>query len=149
MLVNNARTVSEALERGLHYLRVFGIKQPSRVGDVIVGPEPVITVYKNPLNRVLFSPMRNANPFFHVMESLWMLAGRNDLPWLTQFNGRFSSYSDDGGQTQPGAYGYRWRQHFRYDQLETIIVELKNNPATRRCVLTMWDGGAGHGDSIV
>lgn len=141
MWVNNAESVSQALSQGLHALRVRGIKQPSRVGDVLVSPHPVLTVYKNPLNRVLFSPQRDANPFFHVMESLWMLAGRNDLPWLAQFNKRMASYSDDGGSTQPGAYGYRWRQHFGYDQLETIIVELKNNPQTRRCVLAMWDGG--------
>lgn len=141
MWVNNAQSVSQALSQGLHALRVRGIKQPSRVGDVLVSPHPVLTVYHNPMNRVLFSSQRDANPFFHVMESLWMLAGRNDLPWLAQFNKRMASYSDDGGSTQPGAYGYRWRQHFGYDQLETIIVELKNNPQTRRCVLAMWDGG--------
>lgn len=141
MYINNAQSVSEALSNGLHALRVFGIKQPSRVGDVIVKPNPVMTVYQNPTQRVLFSPLRDANPFFHVMESLWMLAGRNDLGWLSQYNKRMTSYSDDGGQTQPGAYGYRWRNYFGYDQLETIIVELKNNPQTRRCVLSMWDGG--------
>lgn len=141
MWVNNAESVSQALSQGLHALRVRGIKQPSRVGDVLVSPHPVLTVYKNPMNRVLFSPMRDANPFFHVMESLWMLAGRNDLPWLAQFNKRMATYSDDGGTTQPGAYGYRWRRHFGYDQLETIIVELKHNPQTRRAVLAMWDGG--------
>lgn len=142
MLVVNARSVSEALTQGLHWLRVGGKKQLSRVGDVLVSPNPVLTIYQNPANRVLFSPLRDANPFFHVMESLWMLAGRNDLPWLTQFNSKFASYSDDGGLTQPGAYGYRWRNYFGYDQLETIIVELKNNPSTRRCVLAMWDSGA-------
>lgn len=141
MIVNNARTVSEALHNGLHALRVQGIKQESRVGDVIVLPQPMMTVYHNPLNRVLFSPMRDANPFFHVMETLWMLAGRNDLPWLAQFNSNIVNYSDDGGKTQPGAYGLRWRNWFGYDQLKLIIAELKNNPQTRRCVLAMWDGG--------
>ncbi len=147
MWVNTADSVSEALHNGLHALRVRGIKQPSRVGDVLVSPHPVMTVYRNPLNRVLFSPLRDANPFFHVMESLWMLAGRNDLPWLTQFNKQMASYSDDGGQTQPGAYGYRWRNHFQEDQLDEIIVELKKNPQSRRCVLAMWDPvGAFEGD---
>lgn len=141
MWVNSAESVSQALSQGLHALRVRGIKQPSRVGDVLVHPHPVLTLYKNPANRVLFSTERNANPFFHVMESLWMLEGRNDLPWLVRYNKRMASYSDDGGQTQPGAYGYRWRNYFGYDQLETLIVELKHNPQTRRAVLAMWDGG--------
>lgn len=143
MWVNAAESVSEALAKGLHALNVRGVKQPSRVGDVLVHPHPVITVYANPTNRVLNDPLRDANPFFHVMESLWMLAGRNDLPWLAQFNKRMASYSDDGGATQPGAYGYRWRNYFGYDQLETIVVELKHSPQSRRCVLAMWDGGAG------
>lgn len=141
MQVINAINVNQALCLGLHALRVQGIKQPSRVGDVLVCPHPVMTVYHNPMNRVLFSPVRNANPFFHVMEALWMLAGRNDLPWLAQFNKRMASYSDDGGKTQPGAYGFRWREYFGYDQLETICDELKHNPQTRRCVLAMWDPG--------
>jgi thymidylate synthase len=142
MIVNNARTVSEALYNGLHIIMRNGIKKPSRVGDVLVSPSPVMTVYTEPTNRVLFSPLRDANPFFHVMETLWMLAGRNDLPWLVRFNSRFASYSDDGGLTQPGAYGHRWRNHFGHDQLQDIILELKQNPDTRRCVLAMWDGGA-------
>jgi thymidylate synthase len=142
MLVNNARTVSEALSQGLHAIRVHGIKKPSRVGDVLVMPRPVLTEYQYPTNRVLFSPMRDANPFFHVMETLWMLAGRNDLPWLVRFNKRFSSYSDDGGLTQPAAYGYRWRNYFGHDQLMDVILELRQNPDSRRVVLAMWDGGA-------
>jgi thymidylate synthase len=142
MYVNNARTVSEALSQGLHAIRVHGIKKPSRVGDVLVMPRPVLTEYQDPTNRVLFSPMRDANPFFHVMETLWMLAGRNDLPWLVRFNKRFSSYSDDGGLTQPAAYGYRWRNYFGHDQLMDVILELRQNPDSRRVVLAMWDGGA-------
>lgn len=142
MLVNNARTVSEALSFGLHAIRNFGIAKPSRVGDVLVMPRPVMTEYQDPTNRVLFSPMRDANPFFHVMETLWMLAGRNDLPWLVRFNKRFASYSDDGGATQPGAYGYRWRNYFGHDQLMDVILELKQNPDSRRIVLAMWDSGS-------
>lgn len=142
MLFNSARTVSEALFNGLHAIRVQGVAKPSRVGDVLVMPRPVLTEYKDPTNRVLFSPMRDANPFFHVMETLWMLAGRNDLPWLTRFNKRFAAYSDDGGKTQPGAYGYRWRNYFGHDQLMDVILELKQNPDSRRVVLAMWDGGA-------
>lgn len=142
MLVNRARTVSEALHNGLHAIRVHGVSKPSRVGDVLVLPRPVLTEYSDPTNRVLFSPVRDANPFFHVMETLWMLAGRNDLPWLVRFNKRFASYSDDGGQTQPGAYGYRWRSYFGHDQLMDIILELRQNPDSRRVVLAMWDGGA-------
>lgn len=70
-----------------------------------------------------------------------MLAGRNDLKFPQQFNQRFGEYSDDGVVVH-GAYGYRWRRHFGYDQLEWLIDELKSNPTSRRAVLAMWDGGS-------
>jgi thymidylate synthase len=68
-----------------------------------------------------------------------MLGGRSDLPWVAQFNKQMASYSDDGGKTQPAAYGHRWRAHFGHDQLATLAEELKKNPGTRRAVLGMWD----------
>jgi hypothetical protein len=49
--------------------------QGSRAGDVLVAPHPVMSVTSIPTERVLFDPARDANPFFHLFESLWMLAG--------------------------------------------------------------------------
>jgi thymidylate synthase len=141
------RNVGYALASGLRYLDEHGIKEKSRNGPVTVAPGPVVTVTERPMERVLFSVLRDANPFFHLFESLWMLAGSNDLEWLSQFNKRMANFSDDGGTTQPGAYGYRWRKHFSYDQLEMIVDQLSNDPNSRRAVLTMWDGGpSGFGD---
>lgn len=138
----NVRNVNGALPNGLRILSGgTSFTEPSRNGPVRVAPGPVMTIYQRPTERVLFSPMRDANPFFHLFESLWMLDGRNDLAILTQFNKRFSAYSDDGGQTQPAAYGYRWRKYFGYDQLEEICTELGARPDSRRAVLAMWDGG--------
>jgi hypothetical protein len=68
-----------------------------------------------------------------------MLAGRNDVAFPAQFVKRMAEYSDDG-ETLFGAYGYRWRQHFGYDQLDWIVDELHHNPQSRRCVLAMWNG---------
>lgn len=136
----NVHNVNQGLAEGLRLLATSGVYEDSRNGPVLVAPSPVITTYLNPTSRVLFSPLRDANPFFHVMETLWMLAGRNDLPWLAQFNKNMLNYSDDGGATQPGTYGYRWRKYFGYDQLPELVALLKK-PGQRRAVLTMWDGG--------
>lgn len=133
-----ARNVNEALAEALNLFSFFGEKEDSRNGPVLVIDGPVVTEYNCPWERVVFSPTRDANPFFHLMESLWMLAGRNDIEWPVLFNKKFADYSDDG-VTDHGAYGYRWRKWFGYDQLQVIINELKRNPNTRRCVLTMWD----------
>lgn len=136
----NVYGVNEAMPQGLLWLANRGVEESSRNGSVLVSPDPVITCYSKPEQRVLFSPLRDANPFFHLMEGLWMLAGRNDVAWITQFNSGFPQFSDDGVIFH-GAYGYRWRQYFGYDQLDTIINELRANPTTRRAVLAMWDGG--------
>jgi hypothetical protein len=136
----SVRNVNEAYAQGLRWLAARGEAQTSRVGTVVVSPMPVVTCYSQPTQRVLFSPMRDANPFFHLMESVWMLAGSNDIAFPVQFNKRFAEYSDDG-KTQWGAYGWRWRKFFGYDQLPLIIEELKRDPRSRRCVLSMWSAG--------
>ena len=90
-----ARNVSEALYLGLQSLKENGIWQESRAGRVIEHPSPVMTTYTQPAERVLFYPARDANPFFHLFEALWMLAGRNDLFYVAQFNSRMKDFSDD------------------------------------------------------
>lgn len=137
-LIITAGSVNEAFVRGLRLLNNHGAHEESRNGPVIVAPGPVITHTTDPMARVLFGAKRDANPFFHLFEALWMLAGRNDLPWLAQFNAGMTKFSDDGGQTQPGAYGYRWKRHFGFDQLEQIVAHLEDKPGSRRAVLQMW-----------
>lgn len=80
----------------------------SRNGGTIRFPVPVVITYLMPQQRVLFNEARDANPFFHLYEALWMLAGRNDLAPLQYYVSNFGQFSDDG-QTLNGAYGYRWR----------------------------------------
>ena len=138
MIVIYANSPDEALWQGIALLRSAPIES-SRVGRVAVSAVPVTTVFSDPVNRVSFSAVRDANPFFHLYEALWMLGGRNDLTSMTDYVARFSDFSDDGA-TLHGAYGFRWREWFGYDQLAAIITELRANPSTRRAVLTMWDG---------
>lgn len=124
----------------------------SRNGGVMVLQEPIIVTYEKPLERVLTNPVRDANPFFHLYEALWMLAGRNDVAPLKYYNSKVDQFSDDG-KTFNGAYGYRWRQYGKYristgmdrttqtsyDQLEIIAYHLRNDTGSRRAVLSMWN----------
>lgn len=141
MEVIHAVNVNDALAKCLVSLVQVGERRESRNGPVLGFPGPVATSYARPNQRVLFSPMRNANPTFHLLESLWMLAGRNDLKFPATFVKNMKSFSDNG-RTLHGAYGYRWRQHFGYDQLDWIADELQANPESRRMVLQMWDAGS-------
>lgn len=148
MITIEARNVNDALWAGAAMLRQMGAERDSRNGPVLVAPAPVSTVYTQPTERVMLHPGRDANPFFHLVESLWMLAGRKDLATLTEFVKNMESFSDDGGKTQPGAYGFRWRNQFDYrkgitlDQLQWAIRRLRSDPNDRRVVIQMWDPAA-------
>lgn len=138
MRVIRARNVHQALPEAIHQLQCSHVEEDSRNGTVWVSPEPVATVYTHPRERVVFWPERDANPFFHFYEALWMLGGRNDVASLTRFVKRMQEFSDDG-TTFHGAYGHRWRKHFGDDQLAIIIANLKANPGCRRQVLQIYD----------
>ena len=111
----------------------------SRNGPVARAPGLFITEYHPDFIPVLRSPTRDANPFFHLVEAFYYLAGRKDVVLPAYFAKQLAAYSDDG-ETLWGSYGYRWRNHFKVDQLEIIINELRQDPTSRRCVLQMWDG---------
>lgn len=138
MQVIRARNVNTALASALWALREVGELRSSRNGTVLAFPTAVSTVYDKPTERVLFSPMRNANPCFHLVEALWMLAGRNDVKFPATFVKNMKNFSD-GGNTFWGAYGYRWRDFFGWDQIDEVIKELDKNPESRRVVMSMWN----------
>ncbi len=138
MYVITARNVSEAWVRGAELMRKIGVRAESRNGPVLVAPTPVMTVYAWPCERVLLDPVRDANPFFHFFESLWMLAGRDDTAFLNQFVKDFGArFAEEDGRLH-GAYGLRWRGGFGFDQLEVVIDKLRKNPDDRQAVIQMW-----------
>lgn len=98
---------------------------------------PQTIIYTNPRDRVLINPERDCNPFFHFMEGLWMICGRDDVASLVHFNARMKDFSDDN-RTFNGAYGDRWRYFFGIDQIESLICLLRTDPTTRRAVLSMY-----------
>jgi len=134
-----ARNVNDAYKQGWHLLEQHGVREPSRAGDVMVFEEPVTTQYTHPTERVLFDRRRNANPFFHFFESIWMLAGQNDARWLDRFVHDFSARFGEDMGVMHGAYGFRWRSHFGTDQLAHIVGMFQQSQYTRQAVLTMWD----------
>lgn len=135
--VVEGRNVNDVFPSALRILLDEGVEEDSRNGKVLALPKPCMIVYTHPQERVLFNAVRDCNPFFHLMESLWMLAGRNDVAFLKQYNSNIDAYSDNGIDFY-GAYGYRWRQFYQFDQLDRIVQELKHSPNSRRVVLSMW-----------
>lgn len=138
MLIIRAENVNDAYDQAMYRIGMEGVQMGSRNGAVRKFPTPVVTEYKFPYERVLFDSDRDANPFFHLFESIWMLGGRNDVEFLQKFNSTIGQFSDDG-LTLHGAYGHRWRNHFDHDQIDGVIKALVGDPNTRRAVLAMWD----------
>jgi len=110
----------------------------TRNGLALVFDSPVLIEHAVPDRRVLFDPIRDANPFFHYMEAIWMLSGSNDVSFPAKFAKQIAEYSDDG-ETLHGAYGHRWRHHFGTDQIDRVVEVLRRDPKSRRAVIAMWD----------
>lgn len=127
-------------------IKTSGLEMDSRNGSVVTIPEPVLAVLKYPMNRVLFNSIRDANPFFHVAEVVWMFSGSRDVSFIKQFNNRYAEYAEDNGLVH-GAYGHRWLNHFGMDQITFAIGMLKDNPGDRRVVINMWDPAADLGEN--
>ena len=138
-----ARNVNDALQQGISLIKVYGEEINSRVGMTLEIPSPVATTYQRPWERVLINKERDANPFFHLMESLWILAARHDTGFLCEFNKRMVDYSDNGA-TFNAPYGYRLRRWMgiyptEEDQLSSVINILKKDPNSRQAVCQIWD----------
>lgn len=85
---------------------------------------------------------RKASLPAQIAETMWLLAGRNDIEWLSHYLPRAAEFSDDG-QTWRGAYGPRLRawEHgsAEVDQLAHVVRLLQEDPNTRRAVLAIYN----------
>lgn len=97
----------------------------------------------NPKKRTLLYPKRGNNPFATLAETLWVLAGRNDMKFLTMFLPRAADFSDDGEVWRAG-YGPRMRKWFygeceTTDQIKFIVKQLMKDQNSRQAVMSIWD----------
>ena len=84
-----------------------------------------------------------------VVENLWFLSGDTRIDLLRQHGCRFwNPWADEYGKV-PSAYGNFWR-HFPVhndnqtsfnDQISWVVGELRNNPDSRRLVVSAWAPG--------
>lgn len=76
-----------------------------------------------------------------VHELLWFLKGETNIAYL-QKNGVkiWDSWADANGDLGP-VYGHQWRNwnNEEIDQISELITELKNNPNSRRMLVSAWN----------
>lgn len=91
-----------------------------------------------PLERYLFVPKRHNDIAAQFAESMWVLAGRNDIAWLGKYLPRAPLFSDDG-ETWRGAYGPRLRRWAGVDQIDAVRKVLLADRTSRQAVMTLFD----------
>lgn len=127
-------------------------EQSSRVGATKELILRTITI-RHPELRCYVLPHRNDNIFAKIAETLWVMAGRNDIAFLSKYLPRAVDYSDDG-KTWRAGYGQRMRRYgqemaipapddllVRYstDQLDSVVRCLQDDRYSRRAVMSLWD----------
>lgn len=96
------------------------------------------TRLERPAERYLFVPRRHHDITSQFAESMWVLAGRNDIGWLTKYLKRAPNFSDDG-QTWRGGYGPRLRSWSGIDQIDAVRQRLLADPSSRQGVMVLFD----------
>ncbi len=84
------------------------------------------------------APERRNNIFATIAETMWVLAGRNDLSFLGHYLPRAKDFSDDRLTWRAG-YGPRLRNWHGVDQLREILRLLQDESSTRRAVMALFD----------
>ncbi len=79
-----------------------------------------------------------------IIELLWFLKGETNIRWLKE-NGVsiWDEWADEKGELGP-VYGYQWRSWpapdgGTVDQIENLVRDLKNNPNSRRHIVSAWN----------
>ncbi|MGL1861443.1 MAG: thymidylate synthase [Pseudodesulfovibrio sp.] len=91
-----------------------------------------------PQQRWVLSRNPAINPAFAIVESFWILGGRNDSSLINYWNPMLPKFAGKGS-VYHGAYGHRIRKQLGFDQLERAYLALKNNPDSRQVVIQIWD----------
>lgn len=131
------RNITNATVSGFSDVLRYGV--PIRVRNMEIKEiRNRITVLQYPRQRCLFLPGRRNNIFASIAETMWVVAGRNDVEWLQTYLPRARDFSDDGVVWRAG-YGPRLRNWNGIDQLKEIRRLLQGELASRRAVASLYD----------
>ena len=79
-----------------------------------------------------------------IHELLWFLKGENNIKYLNENGVRiWDEWADENGDLGP-VYGVQWRNWegkdgSSHDQIKALIQSLKNNPYSRRHIISAWN----------
>ncbi|WP_316359375.1 thymidylate synthase [Candidatus Neptunichlamydia sp. REUL1] len=136
--------IRKPMFRGISYAFLEGLKMVKEQGKVVLprgskSKEVLSRVFEIafPKERCLVIPGRNNNVFATIAETIWVIAGRNDMEYLSNYLPRAMEFSDDK-KVWRGAYGPRLRDWNGIDQLRKII-EVLHQKDSKRAVISIFD----------
>ena len=106
---------------------IFGHQMRFDLGDGF----PLVTTKKVHLKSIIY-------------ELLWFLRGETNVHWLQEHGVTiWDEWADANGELGP-VYGYQWRSwpsqgDGTIDQISHLIRDIKNNPDSRRLIVTAWN----------
>lgn len=103
--------------------------------------------FSQPRERFITIPGRRNDVFTTIAETMWVLAGRNDMDFLARYLDRALEFSDDQ-TTWRGGYGPRLRNWRGIDQVAEIRRLLNSNPESRRAVAVLFDPARDYVDTL-
>jgi len=104
-------------------------------------------VLERPLERTISLPHRHNDLFAAIAETVWVIAGRNDMDFLQHYLPRAPEFSDDGAVWRAG-YGPRLRNWGGVDQLTSAVQLLRSSPDSRRAVISLFDPAVDYTPSL-
>lgn len=81
-----------------------------------------------------------------IYELLWFLKGDTNIKYLNDNGVKiWDEWADEKGDLGP-VYGHQWRSwrapnHVTIDQVSDVIMQIKNNPDSRRLIVSAWNVG--------
>lgn len=121
--------VHKADRTGTGTISVFGYQMRFNLGEGF----PLLTTKKLHVKSI-------------IHELLWFIAGDTNTRYLNDNGVRiWNEWADDNGDLGP-IYGYQWRSWpapdgRKIDQLAGVISSIKNNPDSRRHIISAWNVG--------
>ena len=112
---------------GTGTISIFGTQSRYNLADGF----PLLTTKKLHLKSIIY-------------ELLWFLQGDTNVKYLQEHGVRiWNEWADENGELGP-IYGHQWRSWPDYaggtiDQIQYVVAQLKNNPDSRRMIVSAWN----------
>ena len=112
---------------GTGTISIFGTQSRYNLADGF----PLLTTKKLHLKSIIY-------------ELLWFLQGDTNVKYLQEHGVRiWNEWADENGELGP-VYGHQWRSWPDYaggtiDQIQHVVDQLKNNPDSRRMIVSAWN----------